>query len=123
MEMKWHSIVNGDLSGIPRDEEFLFTVFDEEDGGTYVTTAYIVEYEGEVEVRKAAPCGLTFYKAENVKAWMELPEPYKPTPDKCFKCNHGHLQRDEYSDNWFECELLQRSVPPNGKPEDCPLNR
>ena len=29
MEMKWHPIINGDLSGIPRDEEFLFTVFDE----------------------------------------------------------------------------------------------
>lgn len=76
MEMKWHPIIDGDLSGIPRDEEFLFTVFDEEDGGTYVTTAYIVEYEGEVEVRKASPCGLIFYKAENVKAWMELPEPF-----------------------------------------------
>lgn len=46
-----------------------------------------------------------------------------PPPDKCFKCNHGHLQHDEDSDNWFECELLQRDVPPNGKPEDCPLDR
>lgn len=53
---------------------------------------------------------------------MEM-EPYKLTPDKCFKCNHGHLQHDEDSDNWFECELLQRDVPPNGKPEDCPLDR
>lgn len=53
---------------------------------------------------------------------MEM-EPYKPTPDKCFKCNHGHLQHDEDSDNWFECELLQRGVPPNGKPDDCPLDR
>ena len=46
-----------------------------------------------------------------------------PPPDKCFKCNHGKLQHDEFSDNWFECELLQRDVPPNGKPEDCPLDR
>lgn len=45
-----------------------------------------------------------------------------PPSDKC-KCNHGKLQRDEFSDNWFECELLQRDVPPNGKPEDCPLDR
>lgn len=60
---------------------------------------------------------------EKVEAWMKLPEPYKPTPDKCFKCNHGHLQHDESSDNWFECELLQRDVPPNDKPEDCPLDR
>ena len=29
MDMKWHPIVNGDLSGIPINEEFLFTVFDE----------------------------------------------------------------------------------------------
>lgn len=29
MEMKWHPIVNGDLSGIPTNEQFLFTVFDE----------------------------------------------------------------------------------------------
>ena len=31
MEMKWHPIVNGDLIGIPINEEFLFTVFDEID--------------------------------------------------------------------------------------------
>lgn len=36
MEMKWHPIVNGDLNGIPLDEDLLFTVFDEEDGETYV---------------------------------------------------------------------------------------
>ena len=29
MEMKWHPIVNGDLSEVPRDEEFLFSIFDE----------------------------------------------------------------------------------------------
>lgn len=32
MEMKWNPIIDGDLSGIPRDEELLFTIFDEEDG-------------------------------------------------------------------------------------------
>lgn len=36
MKMKWHPIVNGDLSGIPINEEFLFTVFDEIDDQTYV---------------------------------------------------------------------------------------
>lgn len=121
MEMKWHTIIDGDLSGIPRDEEFLFTVFDEEDDGTYVTTAYIVEYEGEVEVRKAAPCGLIFYKAENVKAWMDYPEPYKPV--ECNNCPHRKEWTDEFGDNWFECELLQCDVPPNGKLNDCQLNR
>ena len=27
--MKWNPIIDGDLNGIPRDEELLFTVFDE----------------------------------------------------------------------------------------------
>ena len=122
--MKWHPIVNGDLSEVPRGEDLIiFTVLDEETGEVYTTVGEISDYwlqkYGQVFVRVT---GYPVDKA-SLKAWMKLPEPYKPTPDKCFKCNHGHLQRDEYSDNWFECELLQRSVPPNGKPEDCPLNR
>lgn len=28
MEMKWHPIVNGDLSEVPRDEDVIFTLFD-----------------------------------------------------------------------------------------------
>lgn len=76
MEMKWHPIINGDLSGIPRNEEFLFTVFDENDGETYVTTAWIIEYEGEVEVREATSSGLYIHEAKNVKAWMDYPEPF-----------------------------------------------
>ena len=116
MEMKWKSIVNGDLSEVPRDEEFLFTVFDEEDGGTYVTTAYIVEYEGEVEVRKAAPCGLIFYKAENVKAWMDYPEPYKP--GGCDMCKHRKQWTDEFGDRLTGCELW-----PDYKKGECLLNR
>lgn len=76
MEMKWHPIINGDLSGIPRDEEFLFTVFDENDGETYVTTAWIIEYEGEVEVRESTSSGLYIHEAKNVKAWMDYPEPF-----------------------------------------------
>ena len=123
MDMKWTPIIDGDLSGIPEDEEFLFTIVDKEDGESYVTTAYIVAYDGELEVREATASGLIIYEAEYVKAWMDFPEPYKPTPDKCFKCNHGKLQHDESSDNWFECELLQRDVPPNGKSEDCPLEK
>lgn len=125
MEMKWHPIIDGDLNGIPKDEDLLFTVFDEQDdeqdGETYVIIGWI-ESDNSYLFGVTAPM-YNFYKAKNVKAWMKLPEPYKPTPDKCFKCNHGHLQHDEDSDNWFECELLQRDVPPNGKPEDCPLDR
>lgn len=85
MEMKWHPIINGDLSGIPLDEEFLFTVFDEEDCDFYVTTAYIVEYEGETEVRNATAGGLLFYKVKNVKAWMDFPNPYNQNQLKTTK--------------------------------------
>ena len=46
MEMKWKPIIDGDLNGIPRDEELLFTVFDEEDGETYLT---MIEDDDEFE--------------------------------------------------------------------------
>lgn len=124
MEMKWNPIVNGDLSEVPRDEDLIiFTVLDEETGEVYTTVGEISDYwlqkYGQVFVR------VTWYPVDkaSLKAWMKLPEPYKPAPDECFKCNHGHLQHDEDSDNWFECELLQRDVPANGKPNDCPLRR
>lgn len=76
MDMKWTPIIDGDLRGIPRDEELLFTVFDERDGETYVTTAWALEYEGEVEVREATSSGLKIHEAKNVKAWMDYPEPF-----------------------------------------------
>lgn len=76
MDMKWTPIIDGDLRGIPRDEELLFTVFDERDGETYVTTAWVLEYEGEVEVREATSSGLEIHEAKNVKAWMDYPEPF-----------------------------------------------
>ena len=76
MDMKWTPIIDGDLRGIPRDEELLFTVFDERDGETYVTTAWVLEYEGEVEVREATSSGLESHEAKNVKAWMDYPEPF-----------------------------------------------
>lgn len=123
MDMKWHPIEDGNMKGVPRDEYMLFTVLNKVTGEVRTGT-------GKVEEYFLVKYGYVFVDGTNcpvkpgaLTAWAELPEPYKPTPDKCFKCNHGHLQRDEYSDNWFECELLQRSVPPNGKPEKCPLDR
>lgn len=75
-------------------------------------------------VKKITKLDIDIIDSALVDRKAEPPEPHKSTPDKCFKCNHGHLQHDEDRDNnWFECELLQRDVPPNGKPEDCPLNR
>lgn len=117
MGMKWHPIIDGDLSGIPRDESLLFTGIDS--GELYVEFGYI---ESWLEDRVFICIGDSPVEAKGITAWMELPEPYQPTPDKCFKCNHGKVQHDESSDNWFECELLKRDVPPNGKPNDCPLN-
>lgn len=120
MDMKWTPIIDGDLNGIPRDERLLFTGIDGKE--SYVDFGYIesrLEGYGFVSMGDAK----LPIEAKYATAWMEIPEPYKPTPNKCFKCNHGKLQHDESSDNWFECELLQRDVPPNGKPEDCPLDR
>ena len=108
MEMKWHPIVNGDLSGIPINEAFLFTVFDEIDNKIYVIKGFVTNgWPGSnpYKVLETTVRGCRYHKAKKVIAWMELPEPYKPAPDKCFKCNHWHLQHDEDSDNWFECEL------------------
>lgn len=123
MEMKWHPIEAGSMKDVPRDKDILFTVCDEDTGEVFTGVGKVDEYF--LMKRRHVFIGVTSYPfdAESLKAWAELPEPYKPAPDKCFKCNHGHLQHDEDSDNWFECELLQRDVPANGKPNDCPLNR
>lgn len=123
MEMKWHPIEDGNMKGVPRDEEVIFTVLDEDTGGVRTAAGKVEEYF--LKKRGHVFVGEPRFPVESktLKAWMKLPEPYKPTPDKCFKCNHGHLQHDEDSDNWFECELLQRDVPANDKPNDCPLNR
>ena len=118
MDMKWHPIENGDLSEVPKDKRLLFTGIDQD--GLYVDFGYTDSYL-EKQAMISIGVGIAV-KAKAIIAWMEVPEPYMPI-DKCFKCNHGHLRHDEDSDNWFECELLQRDVPPNGKPNDCPLNR
>lgn len=112
MDMKWTSIIDGDLSGIPRDEELLFTVFDEQDGN-YVVSCWIEEYfEGNLEVTN----GLNYYEAKDVKAWMEFPEPYKQ--GGCDTCKHLKQWTDEFGDRLSQCELW-----PEYKPEDCPLKK
>lgn len=94
------------------------------DDGEQVLITVAGSYYVQVDIfrmRTDGTVGFDRVPIDNVTAWMKFPTQYKPTPDKCFKCNHGHLQHDEDSDNWFECELLQRDVPPCGKPNDCPL--
>lgn len=115
MEMKWNPIIDGDLSGIPRDEDFLFTVFDEEDGETYVTTAWVEEDQWSTSVTN----GRRFYEVKCVKAWMDFPLPYK-SKNKCSDCKHLEEWCDEFGDRWAECDL-QKNAPV--KPEKCPLNR
>lgn len=104
MDMKWTPIIDGDLSGIPEDEEFLFTIVDKEDGESYVTTAYIVAYDGELEVREATASGLIIYEAEYVKAWMDFPEPYMQ--GRCDTCNQWRVFIDGSGNRWSKCELL-----------------
>ena len=81
MEMKWHPIVNGDLSGIPINEELLFTVFDEIDDKTYVIKGLVTNGwpgSNQYKVLEATVRGCRYHKAKKVKARMEFPEPYKP---------------------------------------------
>lgn len=115
MDMKWTPIIDGDLRGIPRDEELLFTVFDERDGETYVTTAWVSEYEGEVEVREATSAGLEIHEAKNVKAWMEFPQPF--TPNGCNNCAEWEEWTDAFGDRWSKCELWNEPF----RMDDCPL--
>lgn len=118
MEMKWNPIVNEDLSGIPRDEELLFTIFDEEDGETYATACWTEEgFHGDLTVRS----GARYYEEKCLLAWMDFPPPYKPKK-KCFSCTHLVDWMDEFGDRWFECELL--NVPfKKIKHGECPLKK
>lgn len=118
MDMKWTPIVNGDVSKVPRGEELLFTVFDEEDGETYATSGWTEEgFHGDLIVRS----GARYYEAKCLAAWMDVPPPYKPK-NKCFSCTHLVDWMDEFGDRWLECELL--SVPfKKINPGECPLKK
>lgn len=77
MEMKWNPIVNGDLSEVPRDEDIIFTVFDKNTKEVYTARGII----NDCMLGYGYVCvGLMDFPIEvaNIKAWMELPEPYNP---------------------------------------------
>lgn len=79
MEMKWNPIIDGDMSGIPRDEELLFTVFDEQDDETYVVKGFCTNGwpgSNQYKVLETTVRGCRYHKAKKVKAWMEIPEPF-----------------------------------------------
>lgn len=124
MEMKWNPIIDGDLNRIPRDEELLFTVFDEQDdeqdGETYVIIGWI-ESDNSYFLGVTTPMQ-NCYKAKNVKAWMDVPLPYKPKK-KCSNCKHVEEWCDEFGDRWQECKFYENVPLTELKPEDCPLNR
>ena len=116
MEMKWHPIENGDLSGIPRDERLLFTGID--CGELYVDFGYIESrlgdhvfvYSGDNEIP---------IEAKEFIAWMEIPEPFKP--GRCENCKHWKEWIDEYGDDCAECALIEN--PPFILPTQTPVKR
>lgn len=112
MDMKWNPIIDGDLNGIPKDEELLFTIFDEEDGETYATACWTEEgFDGNIIVRS----GATYYEAKCLEAWMELPEPFEP--GRCDMCKHNEQWTDCFGDRWSKCELWNEPFAM----ADCPL--
>lgn len=118
MEMKWHPIVNGDLSGIPTNEQFLFTVFDEIDDKTYVIKGLVTNGwpgSNQYKVLETTVRGYRYHKAKKVKAWMELPSPFHP--NDCNMCAHYSVWVDEFGDRLTKCELWNEPFAM----DDCPL--
>lgn len=115
MEMKWNPIVNGDLSEVPRDEDIIFTVFDKNTKEVYTARGIIndcVLGHGYVCV------GLMDFPIEvaNIKAWMELPEPFKP--GRCSVCKHNEQWTDCFGDRWSKCKFSERMFT-----ERCPTEK
>lgn len=117
MEMKWHPIEDGNMEELNRDAQYIFTVEITPEEGKPRRLVTIGE-PYEMSCMKFVHPDVSEVE---YKAWAEVPEPYEP--GGCDMCKHREQWTDEFGDNWFECELLQCDVPPNGKLNDCPLNR
>lgn len=115
MEMKWHPIVNGDLSEVPLFDDVLFTIINEDTGGLYVICDEL-DYETFTEDGSAVFYKWVLDRSEKVLAWAELPEPYKQ--GGCDMCKHLKQWTDEFGDRLSQCELW-----PEYKPEDCPIKK
>lgn len=118
MELKWHLIEDGKMKGIPRDEEVIFTVLDEDTGE--VRTA-----SGKVDEHFLKKYGYVFVgtprypvETKTLKAWMELPPPYKPK-NKCFNCEHLEEWTDAFGDRWSECKFGDDVFSTTGCPLRC----
>lgn len=111
MNMKWNPIIDGDLSGIPRDERFLFTGNDQ--GELYVDFGYIESWQNYVCAYicdDRAPV-----ESKELIAWMEIPKPYQP--GRCDICNYYYTWVDCFGDHWSECQLGDKVFSKGG----CPL--
>jgi len=118
METKWHPIEDGNMKGVPRDEDIIFSVLDGQTGETYTAIGEVSDYFlhecGQVFV------GVTSYPVytESLKAWMELPPAFKP--NDCNRCEYLEEWCDEFgAGRW--CELLENVPFTKIKPGDCPL--
>lgn len=118
MEMKWHPIDDGNMKGVPRDEELIFTVLDEDTGEVRTAAGQLDEYflnkHGCVFVGTPKfPVVKT-----TLKAWMKLPEPY--VPGMCGICKHCRVWIDGSGDRWSKCELMGIAT---FVPLKCPLKK
>lgn len=103
MILKWNPIVGGDLSEIPRNENTIFTVFDEDTGEYYTATGIVNDYMMGYGYLCIGAMDIPVEVA-NIKAWMELPESFKP--GRCDMCKYWKERIDEYGDGCAKCELL-----------------
>lgn len=115
MEMKWNPIVNGDLGKVPRNEDVIFTVLDKRTGEVYTTIGEVNEYAlmfGQLFV------GAKTYQVdtESLKAWMKLPEPYRP--GRCDMCKHNEQWTDCFGDRWSKCKFSERMFT-----KGCPIEK
>lgn len=121
MDMKWNPIIDGDLSGIPINEDLLFTVYDNWDDEPYVINGWVAgSYE---EVLEITDYGWEFHNAKDVKAWMERPKPF--IPGRCNMCKHWKEWIDEYGDGCAECALIENPpfILPTQNPVKYPCDR
>lgn len=102
MDMKWNPIIDGDLSGIPRDERLLFTGID--CGELYVDFGYIESRLGDHVFVYSGDNEIPIESKEFI-AWMEIPEPYQP--GRCDICKHWKEWIDNFGDRWSKCELME----------------
>lgn len=121
MKMKWHPIVNEDLSEVPLFEEVLFTIMNEA-GADYVIYDELDHTYARKNIAVFEKWGC-LDSEEKVIAWSELPEPFEPKD--CNRCVHWKEWIDEFGDSCAECELIENPpfILPTINPIKCPCDR